>query len=237
MNNIGRQTADKLRQLGPDKSLRILIGVLAALVALQGMRYVLAGPFTRGFKDSSTGSDGRKAMSRNVTKTSEEYRNILEAGVLGTAPKEKSGPPPVYLFGVMGREALIGSSAGSAKLLAVGDDVGGGEKLVEILVEDVVLEKDGEKRTVNVFDSPTEKPSKDKRGKPPSQDEPPSAPPPSAPPPGEPSERPPSPSRQGRPPGGQIPPGAIEHLRAMQAAGEEIPAEVLEQVAAAGIVL
>ena len=237
MNISGKQILDKLRAVGPDKALRIVMAAIVALMVVQGLRYVLAGPLARGFNSLAIEATDRTASARDVPKTGEEYRAVLDKGVLGAAPKKKeSKAAPLYLFGVMGNKALLGSAASKAKPYAVGDEVQDGEILIEIAVREVVLEKDGEKRTIDVFDSPSEKPSKEKRTKPSSPEKAKSPSPPSAPPPGPPPERPPSRSRRGPPPGG-IPPEAIEHLRAMKARGEEIPAQVLEQVEAAGITL
>lgn len=238
MNVSAKHLIDGVRGMGLDRTLRVVMAVLVAITVMQGLRYIFAGPLASGFNTSDVEVADRTASSRAVPKTRDEYRAVLEKGVLGRMPTKKdTGAPPVYLFGVMGDKALLGPASSKSKPYIVGDDVRDGEKLVEIRVREVVLEKDGEKRTIDVFASPSAKPSRDKRDKPSSPGKIKAVTPPHEPPPKQSIQRPPSGPQQGPPPGRQIPPEAIEHLRAMQSRGEKIPAEVLKRVEAAGITL
>ena len=93
----------------------------------------------------------------------------IAAAVFGDA--NKGEPPKVQLFGILGRSALLGNSPGDAQMYEVDAEVPCGEKLIEIGIDEVVLEKDGEKRTVQVF---SDKPGPPSGSGPPPGDGPPS---------------------------------------------------------------
>lgn len=129
------------------------------------------------------------AAQRVPGKDLKDYQKITETGHLGSKKKPKSA----QLFGILGEVALIGSSPADAKPFAVGAQVPGGEKLVEIRLNEVVLEKDGKRRTVTLFDpnlptkpgrphptSPTPKPGPPARRTSPGAES--AAPPPTGPP-------------------------------------------------------
>ncbi len=80
----------------------------------------------------------------------EKYEIILKKGILGRAP-QGGGEPGLRVFGILGESALLGSSPDSIKFDEVGAEVSGGEKLVSIGTDSVILEKEGEQRTLKVF--------------------------------------------------------------------------------------
>ncbi|MCD6287526.1 MAG: hypothetical protein J7M12_00280 [Candidatus Hydrogenedentes bacterium] len=154
-----KDISERLRTMGPDRILRTTLAIIIALIAVQGIRMLFANISSVQFTKPTITSDKSSVLSRNVPKTFEQYRNMLETGVLGTMPKEKPappGPPAPNLFAIMGDKALLGRSADDAKLFAVGDEVSGGEKIVDIGVSEVTLEKDGVTRTIKVFSTSSE---------------------------------------------------------------------------------
>jgi hypothetical protein len=144
----------KARAVGLDRALALLFVALCLLLMIQGLRFVGAALSSRGM--ASRVNTGAVAPERTDRKPATDYDAILEKGLLGKREKGggPSGPAPaVTVFGILGNKALLGASANDAKPFAIGAEVPGGEKLVEIGTAEVVLEKDGNKRTLKVFPS------------------------------------------------------------------------------------
>ncbi len=148
MRTFVTQATAKLKEWGPDQGLIVLAVVLAAFLAIQGVRF----GFT-GFRAASLAESIKRSADplpkRDGADDLERYDSIPEKGVLGKGgPK---GPPPVQLFGIIGNAALLGTSPGDAKPYEAGASVPGGEKLIEVRTTEVVLEKEEKKRTLSVF--------------------------------------------------------------------------------------
>ncbi|MBI5093042.1 MAG: hypothetical protein HZB26_11465 [Candidatus Hydrogenedentes bacterium] len=152
MAEIAKQILARARALGLDRALALLFVALAFLLVIQGCRFVAAAVSSRGLADRVR--SGIVAPERTERKALNEYDPIMDKGLLGKRDKGGSGPgsaSAVNVFGILGSKALLGASANDAKLYSVGADIPGGEKLVEIGNAEVVLEKDGKRRTVKVF--------------------------------------------------------------------------------------
>ena len=146
MNNKAQQAIAKVREFGPDKLLLVGSGLLILLLVLQGVRYGFAARLGKGLVDSLTAREA-EAAERKDAKSLENYKPITDKGILGAAPGK---PSPQKLFGIMGDMALIGTSD-NAKPYTVGADIPGGEKLVEVAADYVLLQKDGNQRKELVF--------------------------------------------------------------------------------------
>ena len=142
------QLLARLRRAGLERYLLAVAGLLALLLAVQGVRYVYAGRLGRGLAESLHAGPG-DPVKPDQTKRLEDFNLIGENGFLGSPPSKKA--PPQRLFGIMGDTALLGTEGKNAKPFKVGAAIPGGERIVEILIDRVVLEKEGKKRTVCVF--------------------------------------------------------------------------------------
>ncbi len=140
--------AKKLKDIGTEKLLTWLLAVLLVFVLAQGVRYVGVRLLARGLTKSIEDTGGL-LPGRDAANSLEKYNAILEKGIIGTA--NKKGAPAAKLFGIMGSSALLGASADKSKLFSLGDEIPGGEKIVEISANKVVVEKEGNKRTLTVF--------------------------------------------------------------------------------------
>jgi hypothetical protein len=150
MNKLYLAVKTKVTEWGAGNCLAALLVLLALLLVLQGPRYVLARFGLRGLAENirvnldSAGAAERKPLA--------EYNTILDKGLLGKGHSNQ--PSGQTLFGILGNQALIGMSPNDAKTYDVGADLPGGEKIVEINVATVVLEKNGNKNTLSVFPDP-----------------------------------------------------------------------------------
>lgn len=169
MNNIRRNAATAWRTLGPDRLLMALSVLLVALLLVQGVRYLLTGRYERSVLKSLT-EKSAGPPERDKAKTAQEYEDaVMGHGMLGS-PAAK---PQIKLWGVLGDSALFGASGENAQPSKVGETISSGEKVVEIRPNEVVLEKDGKRRTETLFDEL--KPAKE-------EPKPPAQPAPAAPP-------------------------------------------------------
>ena len=135
-----------LRRWETDRYLEVLLVVFVLLLLVQGVRglsaTILAGSVLRSLEESNApppkraGNDG-----------AEEYKAMLEKGTFGKSPGEQ----PMKVFGILGDSALLGPESNNVKSYGVGAELPEGEKLVEIGPNSVVLEKEGERRTLTVF--------------------------------------------------------------------------------------
>jgi hypothetical protein len=151
MRAVVMRAVAKLREWGPGNCLLAVAGVLVFLVLVQGVRWGVTGRLARGLTESLKRS-GDARPTRDQAKLLEEYDLILEKGILGT--KRAAPPPrPAALYGIMDDRALLGSSPGDAELYKVGDEIPQGERIVEILGDEVVLEKESVRRTVSVYEA------------------------------------------------------------------------------------
>jgi hypothetical protein len=186
------QATAKLKEWGPDQGFIVLAVVLAAFLAIQGVRYGFTGFWAASLAESIKRS-ADPLPKRDGVDDLERYNVIPEKGVLGKGgPK---GPPPVQLFGIIGKVALLGASPGDAQPYEVGATVPGDEKLIEIRTTEVVLEKEEKKRTLSVFPDGRPTPSSEPTAPPPPPEEQPEeGPPPEMPTQAEPAyEAPPAP--------------------------------------------
>ena len=119
---------------------------------MQGARCGIAGiqasVFTR-----TLDIDANTVPTRAETETLEKYEAILERGVLGTSTNEEHTPSSVRLFGILGQQALIGPAPDSVESYEVGAQLPSGERIIEIEIDEIILEKGGEQRTLEVFSS------------------------------------------------------------------------------------
>ena len=139
-----------MRVWGADRCLTTSAIALAILLLVQGARLALTGTMAWGLAQSLEDSAAAPPR-RDVAKTLSEYDSIFESGVLGEAPSKGSGAAAPQLFGILGSSALMGTDVKEAKPYDVGTEIPGGETIVEVGSDNVVLEKDGERRTLYVF--------------------------------------------------------------------------------------
>ncbi len=157
-----------LRHWPLETYLVVSLCVLGCLLMFQGARCGVAG-IRAVFFARSLDIDPHAVPPRVHAKALDAYDAILDKGLLGK--RVKQAPPEVKLLGVLGRQALLGPSSEGAKAYEVGGEVPGGEKIVEITSNSVVLEKEGKQRTLKVFPDSGAGPAR--------KEEPPSAPEPS----------------------------------------------------------
>ena len=154
MRALAEQTWSRVREWGPERCLLALLGALVLLHAVQGFRFgvnaLAMHSATRSLRHAA-----EDPPLRNAHKSVEDYDSILEKGILGKVAKaegkKEEAKPAINLYGIMGNQALMGMSMKDAKCYAQGAQVPGGETLAKVGVDEVVLEKDGEKRTIPVF--------------------------------------------------------------------------------------
>lgn len=135
-----------LKKWETERYLEVLLVVFVLLLLVQGVRglssMIQAGSVLRSLEESNAPPPRRAAADG-----AEEYKAMLEKGTFGRAPGEQ----PLKVFGILGDSALLGATAESVKPYGIGAELPKGEKLVEIGPNSVVLEKDGERRTLTVF--------------------------------------------------------------------------------------
>ncbi len=139
---------EKLRKVSLDSWLMMSVGVFLMLLIVQALRYGTAGELGGNIAQAPPAL--AEPLTREEAKSLEEYQVIAEKGHFGKLEKKKEPPKP-KLFGVLGEFAFIGNSAQDAKPYAIGAEVPGGAKLLEIHPNSVVLEKDGKRQTLAVF--------------------------------------------------------------------------------------
>lgn len=135
-----------LKQWEIERYLVALLAVLVLLLLVQGVRGITAavqtGSVLRSLEESNA-----PPPKRTGKEGVQEYKAMLEKGTFGRAP----GAQPLKVFGILGDSALLGPASEGVKPYAIGAELPGGEKLVEIGPNSVVLEKEGERRTLTVF--------------------------------------------------------------------------------------
>jgi hypothetical protein len=119
--------------------------VLVVFLAVQAVRCLTAGG--PALPDYLAGADAQSAVQREGVPDATEYEAIVEEEHFGKKPK----PPQPQLFGILGDRALIGPSANNAELKKVGDTLPGDHLLVEVGADYVVVEREGERRTLKLF--------------------------------------------------------------------------------------
>ncbi len=138
-----------LKKWETERYLEVLLAVLAVLLLFQGVRgvsaMIQAGTVLRSLEESNA-APPKRAVSDGV----EPYRAMLDKGTFGRVP----GKQPLKVFGILGDSALIGSDPNSAKLYSINAELPGGEKLVEIGPNSVVLENEEKEHTLTVFPVP-----------------------------------------------------------------------------------
>jgi hypothetical protein len=148
MREIFLRVLTKLRALDPGKLLLAPVGILVVLLVAQGVRYYALARLEKTLIGSLEQAKQELSGSRRADAAElKEYDPITEHGILGTVSK----PPPEKLWGIMGENALFGASPDKAKLYKVGEVLSTGEKIVEIGCAEIILEKDGKRRTQSVF--------------------------------------------------------------------------------------
>ncbi len=146
MKSVALRAIAKLQEIGTDRFLAMLAAFLVLLLLVQGLRYGCAARLGKGLAQSLASSSEMQAK-RGEVKDLKGYDGIVQKGILGKVSKKASQT----LFGILGDSALFGTSAKDAKPYKVGAEIPGGEKIVEVSLDEVVLEKDGKQRTVKVF--------------------------------------------------------------------------------------
>lgn len=71
---------------------------------------------------------------------------VLESGLFGAVPK----PPPMALTGIAGKYAMLRGPGGQTGLIGIGEELGG-MKLLEIGINRVLVEHEGEKKELMLF--------------------------------------------------------------------------------------
>lgn len=146
-----------LKQWEIERYLVVLLAVLVFLLLVQGVRGISAaiqtGSVLRSLEESNA-----PPPKRTGKEGVQECKAMLEKGTFARAPRAQ----PLNVFGILGDSALLGPAAEGVQPYAIGAELPGGEKLVEIGPNSVVLEKEGERRTRTVF--PELAPSQAKSG-------------------------------------------------------------------------
>ncbi|MCP4644727.1 MAG: hypothetical protein GY851_30075 [bacterium] len=137
----------RARRWGPERWLTLVLVVLAALVVLQGLRYAGTMFGARGLAASAKKA-GAAPPERDSGQAVEDFEPLVKKGIFGKGPPQ---PPGMKLFGIIGNEALLGPDPSKAKPVPVGGTAPTGEKVVEVNADSVVVEKDGNKKTLKVF--------------------------------------------------------------------------------------
>lgn len=179
---------DALWARPPEQRAAVLLGLALLLTAGQGARYAAARFQTTELQRTLAhmGETPRRAEAPHAQK----YEDILKKGLLGQPPAEGGPPSELKLFGVLGGTALMGPAREGIQPYEVGKELPGGEKLVSVGTNSVVVEKDGKQRTLEVFDPANAAPPSGPGGPPPSPEPGPGAPPPPGAPPGMPGAPP-----------------------------------------------
>ena len=167
----------KLRKLSLDSWLLTIGSIFVVLLLLQAVRYAWTRKLGAELIEASllrTASPGRPDV-----KELKEYQIILEKAHLGK--ETSSAPKQPQLFGILGESALMGNSPKDIKPYAVGAQLPGGFKLLEMHLNSVVIEKDGKKQTIVLFPELGAKPGPP-APQPPAGQEPPRPPEPEQPP-------------------------------------------------------
>lgn len=147
MDTLLNSLKELVEKLGLKNILKATTAVLVLVALLQTGR--IAGVFFGEYSLSSSLENVSAASpQRNSEKKFEDFDGIFTNGAFG---KGKSPAPPTKLFGVLGNQALMGSSEGDVKAYDVGAEIPGGAKIIRIEPNQVTLEKDGEESTLSVF--------------------------------------------------------------------------------------
>lgn len=145
LKDLPRRIVAAPRNASPAGLLVVSAALLAALLALQGAAWLRVRRHERdlftAMKPLSAAPE-KRAEPRDI----KEYAAVLENGVWASIK-----PPPLRLHGILGDSALFGASPQDAQPFAVGAALPNGDKIVEIRINEVVLEKDGKQRTECVF--------------------------------------------------------------------------------------
>lgn len=152
MNAIVNRIIAKLKAWGPDKCIAGVLAGLLLLVIVQGVRYGVTIAYAKDLTDELR-SSALPPPARDGVNDFEHFKPILDKGILGAGDPPKGAPPPAMLYGIMGQTALIGNSPNDAKPYEAGVNIASGDKLIEVGTDFVIIEKDGEKRTVTIFDA------------------------------------------------------------------------------------
>jgi len=137
---------ERVRTLSTDFWLAVVAAIVSVFLIVQFVSCALARKVGEELIQASLSRPA--STGRMDVKGLDHYSPILEKGHLG---KKKPPPGPPQLFGILGECALMGSSPNDVKAYTVGADLPGGAKLVEIALDSVVLEKDGNKQTIVLF--------------------------------------------------------------------------------------
>lgn len=133
----------RLRGLGADFWLLLAAVLLGICVAWQGIAWAGLDELA---PDASGGTHAGLDAERDAADKVEQYMVIGQKGHFG---QQKQAEP--HLFGILGQEALIGMAANNAKFHGVGAGLSDGWKLTEIGLDSVVIEKEGNKKTLSLW--------------------------------------------------------------------------------------
>ena len=136
---------ERLRQFGVNSWLAVCASIMAVIFVMQIISLLSAEGLGQRVIEASV--EPKPAVSREEVADLKEYEVLTEKGHFG----KKQKPPQLRLFGVLGDSALLGQSDRDAKPYSEGASLPGGGKLVEVKFDSVIVEKDGKKKTMEVF--------------------------------------------------------------------------------------
>jgi general secretion pathway protein C len=132
---------------------KVAVGLLAALIAVQAALLVTGQP---GAGAASDNADELLVASAQRPAPLLDINRILNAHLFGVATVETSNPTeapqtsmPLVLAGVIAQpdplqgKAIIGASAGAARLVSVGGTIDGGARLKSVFGDHVLIERGG----------------------------------------------------------------------------------------------
>jgi hypothetical protein len=138
---IGAVRQDRLNRV-----LLLARNILIAFLLIQCLRSGIAVAHGKLLLRAMTVEEAQ-APADKMREPIETYHLIMEKGLLGVLPKEV----PQQLLGILGKQALFGSTPDNAREFAVGAEVPGCGKIIAIHADGIEMEKDGKTSTISVF--------------------------------------------------------------------------------------
>ncbi len=133
----------RVRRPGVDFWLLLAAVLLGLCVVWQGIAWAGLDELA---PDVSGGTHAGLDAERDAGDKVEQYMVIGRKGHFGQQKQRE-----LHLFGILGQEALIGRAANDAKFHGVGAGLSDGWKLTEIGLDSVVIEKEGNKKTLTLW--------------------------------------------------------------------------------------
>jgi hypothetical protein len=161
MNPNLHRIVSALKRRSTEDYLAMLCALFIVLAIVQTAR-MGGAVFSTGRVLRSLEAFNAPAPRQGGRAAADDFKLILEKGILGRAPQQSTGGPgALKLFGVLGGSALLGNDPKSIKTYDAGAELPGGAKLLAIQPDHVVIEKDGNEHTLLVFPEggPDQRPS------------------------------------------------------------------------------